>query len=147
MPLLPLALFQARRYFLTAERISAVRAKEIGLLHEVVETPEELDVWAATFRKAIGEASPSAIAASKDLIRAVGGQPISSDLIADTARRLADQRASPDGVEGLSAFFEKRPAVSYHRGGLCVLLLPFAAGGDVCVCVSAVCVLPLCSWR
>ena len=38
-------------------------------------------------------------------------QDITGDLIADTARRLADQRASPEGIEGLSAFFEKRPPV------------------------------------
>jgi methylglutaconyl-CoA hydratase len=103
---------QARRYFLTAEKISAPRAKEIGLLHEVVETEAELEAWAASFRDSIMVASPSAVAASKDLIRAVAGTPITSDLIADTARRLADQRASPEGVEGLTAFFEKRPPVS-----------------------------------
>lgn len=100
---------QARRYFLTAERFTAVRAKEIGLLHEVVETQEELESAAASLRKCIMEAAPSAIAGSKDLIRAVAGQDITSDLIADTARRLADQRASPEGIEGLTAFFEKRP--------------------------------------
>ena len=102
---------QARRYFVTAEKITAARAKEIGLLHEVVETPEELETWAAALRKNVMEAAPTAIAASKDLIRAVAGHPITSDLITDTARRLADQRASPEGVEGLTAFFEKRPPV------------------------------------
>ncbi len=38
------------RYFLTAERFTAVRAKEIGLLHEVVETQEELENAAAALR-------------------------------------------------------------------------------------------------
>ncbi len=41
-------------------------------------------------------------------------QDITGDLIADTARRLADQRASPEGIEGLSAFFEKRPPVRWR---------------------------------
>ncbi len=61
------------------------------------------------------EASPTAVAASKDLIRAVAGQDITSDLIADTARRLSDQRASVEGVEGLSAFFDKRPPVRLYE--------------------------------
>jgi methylglutaconyl-CoA hydratase len=42
--------FLCRRYFLTAERFTAARAKEIGLLHEVVETQEELDAAAAALR-------------------------------------------------------------------------------------------------
>lgn len=99
----------ARRYFLTAERFTAPRAREIGLLHEVVETPEDLEQALAVLRKCIMEAAPSAVAASKDLIRGVAGQDITDDLIYDTARRLADQRASPEGIEGLTAFFEKRP--------------------------------------
>ncbi len=102
---------QARRYFLTAERFNAERARQIGLLHEVVDTPEDLETWAATLRKHIIEASPTGVAASKDLIRAVAGHEITADLIADTARRLSDQRASPEGVEGLTAFFERRPPV------------------------------------
>ena len=67
-------MFVSRRYFLTAERFTAPRAREIGLLHEVVETPEELEEAVAVLRKCIMEAAPSAVAASKDLIRAVAGQ-------------------------------------------------------------------------
>ncbi len=75
----------------------------------------QLEASVAALRKSIKEASPTAAAASKDLIRAVAGQDITSTLIADTARRLADQRASAEGVEGLSAFFEKRPPVMRSR--------------------------------
>lgn len=64
---------QARRYFLTAERFDAETARRIGLVHELVDDEEGLDEWASTFRKRITEGSPSAIAASKDLIRAVSG--------------------------------------------------------------------------
>ena len=100
---------QARRYFLTAESFNAETAKDIGLLHEIVDSEEGLDEWAAKFRQNFVAASPTGVAQSKDLIRAVAGREITSDLIADTARRLCDQRASEEGVEGLTAFFEKRP--------------------------------------
>jgi enoyl-CoA hydratase/carnithine racemase len=39
-------LFRLIRYFVTAERFNATRAQAIGLLHEVVETPEEVCVIA-----------------------------------------------------------------------------------------------------
>lgn len=50
----------------------------------------------------------SQVAASIALIDAVADKPITDELIADTAARLCDQRASPEGVEGLTAFLEKR---------------------------------------
>lgn len=100
---------QARRYFLTAERFSAATALELGLVHEVVPA-EELDAAIARHLKALSAGSPAALAASKDIIAAVD-RPLSSEVIADTARRIAVQRASADGKEGLSAFLEKRKPV------------------------------------
>jgi methylglutaconyl-CoA hydratase len=44
----------------------------------------------------------------KDLIRQVAGRPIDSALKSDTARRIAEIRASPEGKEGIAAFLEKR---------------------------------------
>ncbi len=99
---------QARRYFLTAERFDAERAGRIGLLHEVVENADELDSWAARFEDALRHAAPSAVVASKDLIRLVDGAPVDEALLKETARRLSEQRASPEGREGLAAFLEKR---------------------------------------
>jgi methylglutaconyl-CoA hydratase len=49
-----------------------------------------------------------ALAAAKDLIAAVAGRPIDADLRADTARRIARQRAGAEGREGVAAFLEKR---------------------------------------
>ena len=59
-------------------------------------------------RKAIKNNSPAAVSASKQLVAAVAGKPITDDIIADTAQRLADVRASAGGREGLTAFLEKR---------------------------------------
>ncbi len=99
---------QARRYLLTAEPIDATRATEIGLLHEVVADGAGLDEWEQRLRNNLMAAAPTGTAASKALIRAVDGETITPELVAMTARRLAAQRASPEGIEGLTAFFDKR---------------------------------------
>jgi len=101
---------QARRYFLTAERFDAPTAQRIGLLHEVVESAQQLEEWRARFKAILRQNSPTAIAASKALITAVAGRTINEAVILDTANRLADQRGSPEGAEGVGAFLEKRPA-------------------------------------
>ncbi|MFG1351113.1 enoyl-CoA hydratase/isomerase family protein [Xanthobacter autotrophicus] len=97
---------QARRYFLTAERFSAATALALGLVHEVV-SAEELDAAIARHLKALRAASPGAMAATKALVAAVD-RPFDQAVMQDTARRIADQRASADGREGVSAFLEKR---------------------------------------
>lgn len=97
---------QARRYFLTAERFDAATALSLGLVHDVVAL-EELDAAIARHLKALTAGSPAALAATKDLVAAVD-RPLSDAVIADTARRIAHQRASRDGREGLTAFLEKR---------------------------------------
>jgi methylglutaconyl-CoA hydratase len=98
---------QAYRYFQTAERISAARALDIGLVHEVVAL-EELDHRITELVNALLQGGPHAQAASKDLIRAVAHQPVTDALLTDTARRIAELRATPEGREGLAAFLEKR---------------------------------------
>ena len=53
---------------------------------------------------------PAAQKEAKDLIRAVAGRAVTSELIQDTAERIAKIRASPEGREGVAAFLEKRRA-------------------------------------
>jgi methylglutaconyl-CoA hydratase len=98
---------QAYRYFQTAERIGAARAREIGLAHEVVE-PDQLDAAVQAIVDALLAGGPQAQAASTALIRAVANRPVSADLIEDTARRIAELRGTPEAKAGLSAFLEKR---------------------------------------
>lgn len=100
---------QAGRYFQTAERISAAEAKALGLAHEVV-APEELDAKVAGIVAALLTGGPKSQAAAKDLIRAVADQPVSDAVVEDTARRIAELRATPEAKEGLAAFLDKRPA-------------------------------------
>ena len=98
---------QATRYFQTAERIDAVRAREIGLVHEVTE-PEALDAKVAEIVAALLAGGPNAQAAAKDLIRAVDHQPVNHTLVEDTAHRIAHLRATPEAREGIGAFLDKR---------------------------------------
>ncbi|MCW5774310.1 MAG: enoyl-CoA hydratase/isomerase family protein [Rhodospirillaceae bacterium] len=97
----------ARRYFLTAEVFEAADAKRLGLVHEVVPAAElaEATGW---FLKRLLEGGPHAQAASKQLVAHVAGAPIDEALMADTAQRIADRRASAEGKEGVDAFLAKR---------------------------------------
>jgi methylglutaconyl-CoA hydratase len=99
---------QALRYFQTAERISAVRAHQIGLVHEIVE-PDHLDDKIAKLAHSLSKGGPRALAAAKSLIDDVSWRPIRDKVIEDTARRIAEARASDEAKEGLAAFAEKRP--------------------------------------
>lgn len=98
---------QAYRYFQTAERISAARAREIGLAHEVTDE-EQLDAKIEAIVEALLAGGPNAQAAATDLIRAVANKPVTDDVVDDTARRIATLRATPEAREGLSAFLDKR---------------------------------------
>ncbi len=98
---------QACRYFQTAERIDAVRARELGLAHEVAE-PEQLDAQVEAIVASLMTGGPQAQAAATALIRAVTNRPVTAELIDETAHRIAQLRATPEAREGLTAFLEKR---------------------------------------
>ena len=98
---------QAYRYFQSAERIDAARARELGLVHETVE-PEQLDAKVQEIVAALIAGGPLAQAAAKDLIRAVDNQPISDNVVEDTAHRIARLRATPEAKDGIAAFLDKR---------------------------------------
>jgi methylglutaconyl-CoA hydratase len=98
---------QAYRYFQSAERISAERAREIGLVHEAVEA-DELDAKVQEIVTALLQGGPLSQSAAKDLIRAVNNQPINDNLVEDTAHRIAHLRATPEAREGITAFLDKR---------------------------------------
>ena len=90
----------ARRYFVTGERFDAETALRIGLVSEVA---VDLD---AAVERVVGEllsAGPLATRWAKRLIRERPEGP-------ETARWIAERRASAEGQEGLKAFLEKRPA-------------------------------------
>jgi methylglutaconyl-CoA hydratase len=99
----------ARRYFVTAERFSAAQAKHMGLVHELCE-PEALDARVAEVVATLLANGPAAVKACKQLVRDVAGQALTADLRQETARRIADIRASAEGKEGVQSFLGKRSA-------------------------------------
>jgi methylglutaconyl-CoA hydratase len=99
---------QALRYFQSAERISAERALAIGLVNEVSPV-EGLDAALATLIEPLLAGAPTAQKAAKELIAAVQGQPIDDALMEQTAQRIARQRATAEGRDGVAAFLDKRP--------------------------------------
>ena len=105
----------ARRYFLSGERFTAAEAFRLGLLHDLAPLPE-LDGMINEILGALVTAGPAAQAECKALIRAVGERPATASMIADTARRIARVRASPEGKEGVAAFLGKRKASWVPQG-------------------------------
>jgi methylglutaconyl-CoA hydratase len=98
---------QARRYFLTAERFDGATAQRLGLVHEAV--PEsELDSVLQRVLGELAQGGPRSQGRAKALIADVAERPVTDALMALTARRLAEARASDEAKEGLGAFFEKR---------------------------------------
>lgn len=96
----------SRRYFVTAERFPADEAKRLGLVHEVV-TADALDAKVDEITAAIAANGPAAVRACKRLVKDVAGRPVTPELRDDTARRIADIRASAEGREGVQSFLNK----------------------------------------
>jgi methylglutaconyl-CoA hydratase len=97
----------ARRWFITAERFSATQAHAMGFVHELVAS-EALDTKVDELVAALVANGPMAVRACKKLVQDVGGRDIDADLRAETARRIADIRASDEGREGIQSFLGKR---------------------------------------
>jgi|SRR5581483_4442250 len=90
----------ARRYFVTGERFDAATALRIGLVSEVA---DDLDAAVDRVVRELLSAGPRAARWAKRLVRERPDGP-------ETARWIAERRASDEGQEGLRAFLERRPA-------------------------------------
>ncbi len=97
----------ARRYFVTAERFSAAQAAAMGFVHEVV-AADALDAKVAEIVAALVANGPMAVRACKKLVQDMAGSPLDDALRDETARRIADIRASDEGREGVQSFLNKR---------------------------------------
>ncbi len=97
----------ASRYFLTAEVFGAEEALRIGMLSALVPAAE-LDATVEGLVQHLLAGGSEAHARIKGLIRHVAGRPIDEGLRDDTARRIAEIRASAEGREGIASFLEKR---------------------------------------
>lgn len=99
---------RARMLFATGRRFGAEEAKTFGLVQEVVESPEALDLEADRLARDILACAPEAARLSKALVGEVAGRGIDEALLRHTAHAIARRRASPEAREGVRAFLERR---------------------------------------
>jgi methylglutaconyl-CoA hydratase len=97
----------AAELYLTGEVFDGVRAAEVGLVTRSVPA-EGLDATVAAFCDALVRGGPLALAGTKQLLRRTRDASIRADL-ADLAERSGGYFRSPEGVEGVTAYREKRP--------------------------------------
>jgi len=99
----------SRRYFVTAERFTAAEAHRLGLVHELV-AADALDARVDELLAALSGNGPAAVRACKRLVQDVAYAPVTPSVRDDTARRIADIRASEEGRAGVRSFLNKTPA-------------------------------------
>lgn len=96
----------AKRMLFSGERIDAAKAKEIGLVDEVVPAGDTLDV-ALELASQINANAPLAVAAAKRSVN-LGTQMGLSDALRLEAGLFGELFRSDDVTEGVAAFLEKR---------------------------------------
>ncbi len=99
----------AARFFLSGEHFDAIKAYEIGLIHELASDIQELDKKVADILDHLLASSPSAMANIKRLI-ARNRDTEFQELRKYCIDQIAELRTSEEGREGLTAFLEKRSA-------------------------------------
>lgn len=97
----------ARRYMLSGEEFDVAEAYRIGLVHDIVEA-EALNASVGRMLAHLYSSGPHAIVAIKQLIPVTAHATIDDAILDETARRIAELRATSEAQEGLSAFLEKR---------------------------------------
>lgn len=101
----------ARGLFVSAERFDAARAREIGLIHEIADSPAALDAARDRLVGNMLQCGPNAMTVAKRLVLDLSWPERRAqhpDCLAYVSKTLADLRVSPEGQEGLKAFLEKR---------------------------------------
>ena len=96
----------AAELFLTGEVFDGVRAAEVGLVTAAVEEAD-LDKAVAGYCASLVRGGPLALAGTKQLLRRTPNPDVRADL-ADLTARSAGYFRSDEGVEGVTAFREKR---------------------------------------
>ena len=82
---------------------------KLGIPHLVLERHRIAERWRSERWDSLVANGPAAVRACKRLVQDLAQQPLSDELRADTARRIADIRGSAEGKEGVSSFLQKRP--------------------------------------
>ena len=96
--------------FVTGETFDGTYAERMGLVHYVVETDKEMTEMEEYLASLIFKGAPGAIVDSKRLVLDFANDTINEHLSHQTAKRIAERRASDEGKEGIAAFLDKRKA-------------------------------------
>ncbi|MBX6319334.1 MAG: enoyl-CoA hydratase/isomerase family protein [Pigmentiphaga sp.] len=99
----------ALRLALTASRIDAQEALQVGLAHRVVDAAE-LDAAVDAMVGELVANGPQALAEIKDLFGRLEVGPVTAETRELTARTISRVRGTDEAREGFAAFLEKRPA-------------------------------------
>ena len=102
-----IGLRHTRRYALTGEQFDAAEASRIGLVHEVV-AADAMEAKLAGVLDAVYLSGPEAMATTKRSFLGANGLLLDERQIALLAHEGWTRRASAEGLEGTSAFREKR---------------------------------------
>jgi methylglutaconyl-CoA hydratase len=95
----------ARELFITGWRFEAGHAKDIGLVHAVVQ-PENLVQTVNKYLNELARNGPEAMAAAKALLRRIGSRPI-AETVSLTAEAIAERRVSSEAQRLMNAFLKK----------------------------------------
>ncbi|WP_374516054.1 enoyl-CoA hydratase-related protein [Brevundimonas sp.] len=98
----------ARALFATAELFDADRAKDYGLVSQVLASADDIDGFVRSLSEAMKACAPGAVGDAKRLVNDLAGRHIDHGVMEDTARRIARARVSAEGQEGVRAFLDKR---------------------------------------
>ncbi len=98
----------AKRLALTASRIGAQEAREIGLVHQAVPA-EGLDAAVQNLLVDLLQNGPGALGEIKALFSQLQVGPVTADVRELTAQTISRVRTTAEAKEGFAAFFDKRP--------------------------------------
>jgi methylglutaconyl-CoA hydratase len=97
----------ARRFFTSGEQFGAEVAKNINLVHEVIEE-SELEEKVEFYKNLFKKNGPKAVVAAKKIVADIANKEIDSSVINHTCKVISELRMSEEGKEGVLAFLEKR---------------------------------------
>mmetsp|Transcript_41650 Transcript_41650/g.96502 ORF Transcript_41650/g.96502 Transcript_41650/m.96502 type:complete len:406 (+) Transcript_41650:107-1324(+) len=91
----------AKRFFCAAENLSATRAKEYGIVNEVVENMKEGHERIQELCKMISECGPRAVQACKEMVVSLAGVPLGEALVHYTCRLQAEAFDGAEAQQGI----------------------------------------------
>ena len=110
----------ARGLFISAERFQATKAREVGLIHEVVPDVAALDSALERMLVNMLQCGPNAMRVAKRLVLDLSWperRALHTDVLGYASKTLADLRITPEAQEGIRAFLEKRKPSWLGSGG------------------------------